>query len=360
MVIVVGVIITILLIGVLIFSASSKVATTPDDLTSTPGTPINTDSSQVKKPATPLVTTSASVVSSDTTAALTGTVIPNGTFTSYWYEYDVSSDIGNKVQSPSQTVGSGFASIPAPSYITGLVKNTTYYFRLVAFNRYGRTAGTQYSFRTTEGNPPPVGSIPTVKTLAGSGISRTTADVVGEVTPNMASTQYWFEFGQTTYLGNITSLESIGNGTVKVSASKSLSNLSPSTVYYYRINAQNQFGTVNGVILNFKTLGPPGAVAPVVTTRSATNLSSSTAIFRGTVNPNGAETTYWFEYSTDSLLGSALLRSTERKSVGTGSNTTSVETNVLGLSSKTNYYFRLVAQNNFGTFRGERMTFKTR
>lgn len=156
----------------------------------------------------------------------------------------------------NQTIGSGFVAIQAPGYITNLVKNTTYYFRLVAENQYGKVVGSQYSFKTTEGTPAPVGNAPTTKTVSASGVSRTTSNLNGEVNPNKASTQYWFEYGKTTELGNTSSFESSGDGNAKISVSISLSNLQPLTTYYFRLNAQNQFGTINGSILSFKTLGP--------------------------------------------------------------------------------------------------------
>jgi len=360
-----GIVVALLVIGGIVFYVGQNTASLPGNATSTPAAstdtnPINPAPVQIRQPGTPLVTTNASVAPTDTTAVLTGTVTPNGAFTNYWYEYSVSSDLSNKTSSRSQTIGSGFASISAPGYITGLVKDTTYYFRLVALNDYGKIEGAQYSFQTSHGNPPPVGSVPTTRTLAASGISRTTANLNGEVTPNRASTQYWFEYGKTANLGDTTAIVSVGDGTAKLPAVASLAGLDPITTYYFRLNAQNQFGTVNGAILNFKTAGPLSASAPSVVTRSATNLSTSTVTLRGTVNPNGAETRYWFEYSTDSIFGLALLRSTEQKSAGGGSNTTSVDASVSGLSPKTNYYFRLVAQNSFGVVRGERAEFKTK
>ena len=359
---IIGGIIALVVIGGIFLYVGQNRTPSSDSTTTTPtqSTDTNQTDTATRQPGAPLVTTNGSVAPSDTTAVVTGVVTPNGASTSYWYEYGVSSDLGSKTSSPSQTIGSGFASIPAPGYITGLAKNTTYYFRLVAENQFSRITGTQYSFQTTEGNPSPAGSAPTIKTLAASGIARTTANLNGEITPNKASTQYWFEYGKTTNLGDTTAIVSVGNGTAKLPASGLLSNIDPATTYYFRLNAQNQFGTVNGTILSFKTAGPASAVAPSVTTRSATDLGTSTAALRGTVNPNSAETVYWFEYSTDPLLSPVSLRSTEQKSAGAGTNTTSVEADISGLGPKTNYYFRLVARNSLGTVQGERMTFKTK
>src|SRR5215204_5654596 len=55
------------------------------------------------------------------------------------------------------------------------------------------------------------------------------------------------------------------------------------------------------------SLVPAAAVAapakPVVTTGGAANIGQSTVVLNGTVNPNNAETTYFFQYGTTSLDG---------------------------------------------------------
>lgn len=356
--------IILVLLFVLVIGAVLYFVTAGDDgsyvATSTPVVVGNNTNTNTQKATEPTAITSTTVFASDNTATVVGTVNPKGSFSSYWYEYGVTSNLGSKTS--NQTIGSGFTSIQAPGYITNLTKNTTYYFRLVAENQYGKVFGNQYTFKTTEGTPAPVGSIPTAKTISASGVSRTGATINGEVTPNKASTQYWFEYGKTVELGSTSALSSVGNGSVKVSASISLSDLDPLTTYYFRLNAQNQFGTTNGSILNFKTLGPATvtAKAPSVTTGSADGLTSSEATLHGTVIPNRADTKYWFEYSTDSLFGQILLTTTAKVSVGAGETAVPVDEIITELTPKTNYYFRIVAENSIGTVRGERVTFKTK
>ena len=332
-------------------NATSTVATT------TPPGPVPPPSTQT--PRAPGVTTNPGGSTSDTTAVVSGRVTPNGPMTTYWFEYGTTTNLGNKTS--NQNVGSGFVSTLAPGYITGLAKETTYYFRLVAENQYGRIAGAQSTFRTAQGNPPPVGGVPTAKTLAASGITRTTANLKGEVMPNKATAQYWFEYGGSANLGQTTALVAVGDGSAIVTASAPVTGLSANATYYYRLNAQNQFGTVSGTILTFKTLPPVAATAPEAVTRPATTISTTAAHLRGTVDPNGAETSYWFEYSTNALFNvPLLLQTTPKRSAGAGTSAVAVEADATGLSPNTTYYFRVVAQNSVGIDRSTRDSFKTK
>ncbi len=366
--VVVGGIIIIVLIGAVVFMLNGGTSSLlNNNATSTPGTSTGTATGtilpdgEVRETAKPVPTTNATVAPTDTTVVVTGTVNPNGAITTYWYEYGTTQSMGQKTA--GQTVGSGYTALKTPGYISGLTKGTTYYYNLVAENALGRVSGTVNSFTTTTNSPTPiVGNVPTARTLSVSGISRTSASLTGEVNPNKAATQYWFEYGTTNNLGNITSLVAVGDGSLAVNAASTLSNLLAGTTYHYRINAQNQFGTVNGAILTFKTSAPAAnaPTTPTASTRSVTNVKATTATLRGTIDPNSAETKYWFEYSTDSLLGSVLLKTTEQKSAGAGTNATDVEADVTGLASNTTYYARAVAQNSQGTVRGEKVTFKTK
>lgn len=67
--------------------------------------------------------------------------------------------------------------------------------------------------------------------------------------------------------------------------------------------------------------------------------------FHGTVNPNGAETTYKWEYGTTKSLGS------ETSAVNAGEGTTKlfITTPVQGLEAGRRYWFRLSATNKYGT-----------
>ena len=257
-----GIIIILLAIIVYMLAMREPSTTVINTATTTPTgqvaatNPVDTQNPQpVQDPediagSAPVATTNASYASTDTTSVVTGTVDPNGATTDYWYEFGVGTALGK--QSPVQTVGSGRTATLAPGYLTGLTKSTTYYYRLVAQNQYGKSTGPTLTLRTSSSSAPPAGTVPTAKTFPANAITKTTAALRGEVNPNKGMTQYWFEYGRTNKLGNTTAFVSVGNGSASIVATAE-PKLNANTTYYFRINAQNEFGTVNGTIMSFKT-----------------------------------------------------------------------------------------------------------
>ena len=63
--------------------------------------------------------------------------------------------------------------------------------------------------------------------------------------------------------------------------------------------AVNSFGTHYGNDQSFSTPQPPS-----ITSFNATNLTAHSADLIATMNPNGYETNYWFEYGTTDQYGS--------------------------------------------------------
>jgi hypothetical protein len=84
------------------------------------------------------------------------------------------------------------------------------------------------------------------------------------------------------------------------------------------------------------------AGAPIVTAGAASNLSLNTATLNGTVDPNGASTTYKFEYGKSKLYG----KSTTVRSQSKAGAVSEIAT---GLEPLTTYHFRVSATNSFGT-----------
>ena len=97
------------------------------------------------------------------------------------------------------------------------------------------------------------------------------------------------------------------------------------------------------------------ASSPTVVTGAATGIQSTAANLNGTVNPNGAATTYDFAYGPTPALGSV----TKVSSAGNGTRAVSVKATVAGLVPGTTYYYRLDASNSAGASTGTVRSLKT-
>jgi uncharacterized repeat protein (TIGR01451 family) len=94
-------------------------------------------------------------------------------------------------------------------------------------------------------------------------------------------------------------------------------------------------------------------VKPVVTTLATTNVTVTNAVLPATVNPNGSESIYFFEYGTNSSFGA----STIAQSAGSGTNAVSVSATLSNLSAGQTYYYRAAASNAFGVSYGSSQNF---
>jgi subtilase family serine protease len=93
---------------------------------------------------------------------------------------------------------------------------------------------------------------PTVTTVAASSVTTTGATLNGTVNPSGALASYWFEWGTSSSLSAYTATSTATlTGSTAQSVSATLSSLSGSATYYYRVAAYNPSGTVRGSILNF-------------------------------------------------------------------------------------------------------------
>lgn len=97
------------------------------------------------------------------------------------------------------------------------------------------------------------------------------------------------------------------------------------------------------------------AQTPIVSTAPADNATSDSVLLHGTVNPNGSDTIYAFEYGTTFDYGST----TPAQIAGSGHDDTDVSAEVTGLDSQTTYYYRVRAINSYGTSFGEGLSFTT-
>ena len=96
--------------------------------------------------------------------------------------------------------------------------------------------------------------------------------------------------------------------------------------------------------------------APSVATLPATAVTYATATMNGTVNPNGIQTDYHFEYGFTPVT---MTNSTPVVSAGTGSANVNVSADLTGLMADTSYFFKLVGVSSGGTTNGMKIKFST-
>ena len=194
---------------------------------------------------------------------------------------------------------------------------------------------------------------PVVTTKDASNIAVSSVKLNSTVNPKNLSTTVWFEWGKSsTELTNTTPKQTV-SGSQNVDVSANLTGLSQNTKYYFRVVAENEGGKVQGAVKNFTTLVVP---SPTVTTQSADTITQDSARLKGSVNPNGYQTTVWFEWGTSST---ELTNTTPKQTIAADTSLHNVNYTLSGLNSETRYYFRIVAQNNGGVSRGVVNNFQT-
>ena len=201
--------------------------------------------------------------------------------------------------------------------------------------------------------------LPSVQTNQVTLLSNTIATLSGQATPNGYQTNAYFEYGATQSLGSQTPSQSIGSGYNPSVVSFTLSNLSAGTTYYYRLDAQNQYGTTQGQIVSFSTTGfstgGSGTVGGLsVTTNAASSVSDTQATFNAFAQSVFSQNGGWFEYGTDP---SSLNQQTPAVQVQIGNSY--FPYTVSGLTPGTTYYFRAALQSSGNTTYGSVLSFQT-
>jgi phosphodiesterase/alkaline phosphatase D-like protein len=191
---------------------------------------------------------------------------------------------------------------------------------------------------------------PNATTGPSTAVGSSSATVTGSVNPGGQSTTWYVEYGKSISYGSKTASASAGSGSSTTSVSADLSGLDGGTTYHYRIVATNGTGTDRGADAVFTTTVPP-----VATTGSASSIGPTSATLNGTVDPNGRDTTYYFEYGTSSSYGTR----TSSKSAGSSTSPQSESASITGLQAGRTYHFRLVASSDAGTSTGKDATFVT-
>jgi phosphodiesterase/alkaline phosphatase D-like protein len=273
-----------------------------------------------------------------TAALLSGTVNPEGSATTYHFEYGQTTAYGQSVPVPDGVAGTSAGDHVWSQTISGLTPSTTYHYRIVAHSAAGTVYGNDASFTTTVASP-------LVTTVAADQVTSTSAELNATVNPQGVATTYHFEWGTDITYGRSIPIPDVSAGSAigYQAVAVTISSLSSSTVYHYRIVATNANGTSYGQDQALTTLPPP----PTVTTGLADTVTGTSATLNGTVNPRGTATQYFFEYGPQT--SSSYPNHTYPQDLGfSDTSAHAVSTTLTGLLDGQTYHYRVVAFNGDG------------
>jgi uncharacterized repeat protein (TIGR03803 family) len=184
-------------------------------------------------------------------------------------------------------------------------------------------------------------------TAAIASVTETSADAAiarGFVNPNGETVSVFFEYSTLSNfnLAQLTTAQTL-SGTTLQQVGADLTSLDPGTPYFVRLRA----GSRTSATFIYGT--------PLASTGAAIGVGALVATVRGTVNPNGRDTTVQVQYGATVSYGSVVTLA----SVGNGSEPVAVEADLAGLTPASTYHYRIVATNGTVTSNGADAIFVT-
>ncbi|MDP3147744.1 MAG: FISUMP domain-containing protein [Ignavibacteria bacterium] len=270
--------------------------------------------------------TLSSPADGETNLLLTPTLTWNASNGATSYNLQVATDNSFSVSSLiiNENVGNNLRK-----QLSGLSNSKTYYWKVASVNKYGTSDwSTLWSFTT--------GALPEIVILnspADGAIEQPISPVLswnGRATATNYSLQVSLNSSFTNY---VYSQSNLINTTIQITG------LEYSTYYYWRVCAKNNFGSsAYSSIRGFKTIGttpkPPTLNSPAF--RAVDQTTSPTLGW----NASATATSYSLQVSTNSSF---------TNNVFNQSNLTGITQQITGLSNSINYYWRVNANNSYGT-----------
>ncbi|HEY5046124.1 MAG TPA: NHL repeat-containing protein [Solirubrobacteraceae bacterium] len=278
-------------------------------------------------------------------ATVSGSFNPGGVDTHYYFQYGAGpASIGYwQGQTPSIDAGSGTNAVEPEAGLSGLQALTTYHYRLVAANASGESYGAWQELTTLSAPSEALGPV----------IVTTNSALIEVAVSPAPGTTYQMEYGPGTSYGQSVPVPAGEAGSGSQLLSVELAGLNPYEIYHYRLNAISAAGTSYGPDQQFLT----EPLAPLVSIGAAQSVGENSATLTGTVNPQGINTTYYFQYGTSESYGASVPLAPAY--AGAASAALGEMASIIGLAPSTTYHFRLVATSRGGTVYGAGQTFTT-
>jgi hypothetical protein len=248
----------------------------------------------------------------DSTARLQGGVYPNGSDTTYWWEYGTTTDYGQ--QTAAVDIGSGNAAVSVTDSLQGLDPSTTYHYRLVAQNSFGTEYGYDFTLTT------PSGGTSAPRTGTNSGTDTTDSGSTSTTPPATTTTP------PATTTTPVTTPPATTTTPVSTAPAPSANDSGPTTA--------------------------SAPTKPSTSTPRISAASSSSATITATLATGGAGARYSVQYGTTSALGRTVTGAL-------GASATGVSATVHNLRPGTTYYAQVVVTNVAGSATSSVIRFRT-
>lgn len=219
------------------------------------------------------IQTSQATLVAPTSAHLGGSYDFHGLTGTTYFEYGATTNYGTKTPDAPQTNSANSVGTD----ITELTASTLYHYRLVGVAGGITTSGNDQSFTTSSSGTP------VVETRLATSLTSTSAQLNGYVSPQGGSTVAYFQYGLTSAYGSTTPDRILGSTTQQIA--EVIPNLSPNTLYHYRVVAISAGHFAFGDDMTFTT---PTATFSLTADFGEVPLNKSTT-FTGHTSPLSAE-----------------------------------------------------------------------
>jgi hypothetical protein len=171
-----------------------------------------------------------------THTTLRAQINPEGSETTYNFEYGESESYGSTIPIPAGAIGAGLKPVSVTAELSGLKVGTTYHYRVSASNEFSPTpvASADQTFTT--------GPALLIDSESAAGVTATSVTLQAQINPLGTETTYYFQYGTTEAYGSEVPAPpglSLGSGEGDIGVSVHLQGLSPGTTYHYRVVAGN-------------------------------------------------------------------------------------------------------------------------
>lgn len=301
----------------------------------------------------PEVTVTAPSAVAGRKAMLNGTVDPNGAaILGCEFEFGLGLEFERSTECTSLPAAGSH-----PEAVAGeasfLRVDAAYFYRLVVYAEVEPGVHETIRSKSNEllATPPTI-----VGEALASGVTSSAATLSGVISSGELTPNYHFEYGTSSAYGSdIPVPDATASAESSQRVSQTLTGLQPNTTYHFALVASNLGGLANvGPEATFTTRP---LVAPQATTGGVEGVGQHSATLTGALDPEGLESTYYFQYGTSTAYGA--IWPSLPADAGSASASVATAVAVENLQPGTAYHYRLVASNEDGTTYGSDQSFTT-